>query len=107
MQMMTNRKRGAFYAARQAFIETIARQFLEPMRDFESIKYCHFYSTDEEFVRISDTFGSTCFLDITALSTPEVIKEICKLVVQDHDDRIPASLVWDKEKIRHIAPLFR
>lgn len=107
MQMMTNRKKGAFYAARQAFIETVARQFFEPIGDFESIKYGHYYSTDEEFVRISDVFGATMVLDITALSTPEVVKELCKALVQDHGERMPSTMVLDKEKLRHIAPLFR
>lgn len=107
METTDNKRRGEYYTDRRKFIEGTCTMFMQPIRDFGAIKYGHFYSTDEEFVKISDTIGSACFLNITALTKAEIVKEICKVILVDQSKTMPGTLISDINKLRAIAPLFR
>lgn len=110
MEMMTNNTttRGAYFSLRRNYIEGL-QVALAPVRDFDQIRYARSYSTEEEFVKISDTIGGSCFLNVTGLSNAEVFREVCKAVLIDDlkADRSPSSLILDTNKKRQIAPLFR
>lgn len=107
MEMIENRTRGAYYTDRRRFVEGACTMFMQPIRDFDAVKYGHFYSTDEEFIKISDTLGNACFLDVTALTKAEIVKELCKVVLLDQSRVVPDTVISDINRLRTIAPLFR
>ena len=109
MELTEQRGRGANFARRRDYVEGLALA-LQPLQDFDQILYARTYATEEEFVRISDIIGNVCYLDVTALSLAQVLKDVVKCVlIADINDRriIPASLITDINKKREIAPLFR
>ena len=109
MESTQQRNRGANFARRKDYVEQLALA-LQPLQDFDQILYARTYATEEEFVRISDILGNVCFLDVTALSLAQVLKDVAKCVlIADINDRkiIPESLITDTNKKREIAPLFK
>ena len=109
MELTEQRSRGAHYARRRNYVEGLAMA-LQPLQDFDQILYARTYATEEEFVRISDIIGNVCYLDVTALSLAQVLKDVIKCVlIGDISDRriVPESLITDIEKKREIAPLFK
>lgn len=107
MEMTISNTRGAYFTDRQHYIEGL-QVALAPLRDFDAIRYGRFYSTEEEFIKISDTIGSSAFLNITALSKAEILKDVAKMVLQgDVKGIVPSSLITDKDEMRRVAPLFR
>lgn len=107
MEMIEKRNRGTYFTDRQKYVEGTCTMFMQPIRDFGEIRYGHSYSTDEEFVKISDTIGSSCFLDVTALTKAEIAKELCKVILLDQTKVAPESVITSIEELRRIAPLFR
>jgi len=109
MDMMVSRTRGTNFADREKYVNGLTLA-LNPLRDFDSIKYGHFYSTDEEYIKISDTIGSSLFLNVTALTKAQILKEVAKVVLQGEikgPEIVPETLITDKNELRKIAPLFR
>lgn len=109
MELTEQRGRGVYFARRRDYVEGLALA-LQPLQDFDQILYARTYATEEEFVRISDIIGNVCYLDVTALTLAQVLKDVVKCVlIADINDRriIPASLITDINKKREIAPLFK
>ena len=101
-------KRGSYYETRKSYVEGLMIA-LAPMQDFNSIDYARSYSTDEEFTRITDTIGGCVFLDITALSRAEILKEVARIILCDElmGQYSPKHIIHDTDKKRKIAPLFK
>ena len=109
MELTEQRGRGAYFARRRDYVEGLATA-LQSLQDFDQILYARTYTTEEEFVRISDIIGNACYLDVTALPLAQVFKDVvkCVLVGEIRDGNIvPASLITDINRKRKIAPLFK
>lgn len=102
-----SRTRGALYAERRAFVESTCKNFLSPMKGFESIVYGRRYGTDEEFVRVSDKMGTSLLLDVTALSKSDIVREICKIALFDELGTVPENIVSDKSVQMRASELFK
>ena len=101
--------KGANFARRRDYVEGLAVA-LQPLQDFDQIMYARTYVTEEEFVRISDIIGNVCYLDVTALTLAQVLKDVAKCVLigeVNNREMIPESLITDINKKREIAPLFK
>ena len=106
MDIIEKRTRGAYFTSRKEYIEGLSKA-LNPLQDFDQVKYARTYTTEEEFVRISDVLGKTCFLNVTALPLSEVFKDVVKCALIEELNCLPGSLIVEKAKMREIAPLFK
>ena len=86
---------------KKLYVESL-NEMLKPMQDFDSIKYGRTHS-GAEYVRISDTIGGCAFLDVTGESLQKLLEDVAKLICKE----VPANVVYEKEVMRKIAPLFR
>ena len=99
--------KGEYYTDRERYVNGLTLA-LSPLRDFGLIRYGRFYSTDEEYVKVADMIGNSVFLNVTAMSKAEILKDVARVILQgDEKGIVPRSLVTDKNEMRHAAPLFR
>ena len=108
MKMENNKNRGAYFNERKNYVDGLTLA-LAALRDFGSIEYARTYTTEEEYIRITDTIGGCAFLDVTALSRAEILKDVARVMLIDEleGEHFPKSIITDKDKMRQIAPLFR
>lgn len=99
---------GQIYTDKRGYTDTL-RAALEPMLDFDDIRYARSYVTAEEFVKISDQLGNAAFLDVTGMTKAELLKEVARVILLDEiqGEFAPRSVVTDIDTKRKIAPLFR
>ena len=107
MKMANNNTRGAYFTDRKNYVDGLMLA-LAPIRDFDAIEYARTYTTEEEFVRITDTIGGCAFLDVTALTKAEILKDIARVLLLDELKGVhfPKSIITDIDRKRQIAPLF-
>jgi len=106
---MRENTKGAYYSARKEYVESMA-PVLSALRDFGTLEYARTYTTEEEFVKIADTIGGCVFLDVTAVSEDEILKDIARIVLIDEINPhklTPKLVITDVEKKRAVSPLFR
>lgn len=97
------RTRGNMLSDKRDFVDRLA-DILSVMDNFESCKYACSYITDQEYVKLSDDIGGVCYLNVTAFSEAEILRDICKLVANENP---PFSIIHDTDTKRKIAHLFR
>lgn len=98
-----SRTRGTMLLDKRDFVHRLNDVFAV-MDDFGSIDYTFSYITDQEYLRICDTIGSVVFLNVTAFSEAEILRDVCKIVAAGD---LPFSMIHDTATKRKIAPLFR
>lgn len=100
--------KGQVFTDKRDYIDSL-RSALEPMQDFDDIKYARSYVTEEEFVRISDQLGNAAFLNVTGMSKAELLKEVSRVVLLDElqGQFAPKSVITGIDAKRKVAPLFR
>ena len=93
---------------KKKYVESL-HAMLAPLQDFDSIKYARNAITDEEYVKISDTLGGYAYLDVTAMDLESILKDVARVILNGeiNGNQFPKSLIYDKEKLRAIVPLFK
>ena len=79
-------------------------ELLSVLDDFDSIEYANSYVTEQEYVKLSDTIGNVCFMNVTAFSESEILRDVCKVVAAGD---LPFSIITDTATKKKIAHLFR
>ena len=94
--------RGTMLAERKEYINKLT-YILSAFPNFGEIKYARTSKTEGEYLRISDIFGKSCFLDITSMPLHEIYKDISKIVVYN---KAPGSLITNTNTLNTIARYF-
>lgn len=94
--------RGTMFAERKEYINKLT-DILSVFPNFGEIKYARTSKTEGEYLRISDIFGKSCFLDITSMPLHEIYKDISKIVVYN---KAPGSLITNTNTLNTIARYF-
>lgn len=79
-------------------------ELLSVMDDFGSIEYANSYVTEQEYIKMSDTIGNVCFMNVTAFSESEILRDVCKVIAAGD---LPFSIITDTATKKKIAHLFR
>ena len=98
--MMT---RGAMFKERENYIKTLA-QLLSAFPTFGDLKYARVSKTEGEYLRLTDIFGKSCFLNITSMPLKDVYKDVSYIV---SFGRVPQSIITDESILMTIAKYFR
>ena len=100
--------KGQIYTDKRDYVSAL-KAILEPVQDFEDIKYARSYVTEEEYVKISDQLGNAAFLDVTGMTKAELLKEVARVILLDElrGGCTPESVVTNIIEKRKVAPLFR
>lgn len=96
--------KGMLIANKKAYVEDQLGDVLSVLPDFGSIKYAYDRITEQEYIRIADDIGSVVFVNVTASSAGELLKDVCRIVAGDNP---PFGIILDTDTKRKIAPLFR
>lgn len=106
---MREQTSGKYYCEKKEYIETVLNMALQPIQDFEAIKYARDSIMGREFIKVSDQVGGCVFLDVTAESLEGVLRDVCKVVLirELKSGNVPPSIITDLEFKRKIAPLFK
>lgn len=94
--------RGTMFAERKEYINKLT-DILSAFPNFGEIKYVRTSKTEGEYLRISDIFGRSCFLDITSMPLHEIYKDISKIVVFG---KAPGSMITNTNTLNTIARYF-
>ena len=94
--------KGAYYTEREQYIRAL-EVVLQPVQDFNRLRYVNEFYADTAFIQLSNILGDTIFIDITAKSMEEIFKEVARAI----NGQTPYGLVKDLEQRRHIAGLFQ
>lgn len=98
--------RGQAYSEKRDYADTL-KEALMALTGFADVQYARSYITDEEYIRISDKVGGVAFLDVTAKTNGEILKDVCRVVLLDDPKHtLPEGLITDKAEMIRIAPLF-
>ena len=90
------------YAERAAYIELLSLA-LQPLQDFGQLEYAYAPEKSSEYLKVSTVFGDSVFLDITAMPEEEILKELCRMVLNINI----TSDICDLEQKRQIMSLFK
>lgn len=93
---------GKLFDEKRKYVESL-NDVLKVFEDFDYIKYARSYITEQEYVKVVDKVGGCAFLDVTAMSTANVLKEIAVMVLGN----VPKSCIASTDMKRKIAPLFK
>ena len=96
---------GKMYEEKKAYVDRL-NDLLKPLTDFEAISYARDYSTDGEYLKVTDTIGQAWFINVTGNSHEAILKEVCRLVIANPKD-MPHGMIHSTDKKRYIAPLFK
>lgn len=91
------------YAAKKAYVERSLAATLQPLQDFGKIEYARDAITNEEYIKLTETIGSVCFIDVTGSKEDAILREVCRMVL----DRKAYGRISTKEKMREANALFR
>ena len=94
--------RGKMYMERQDYIYRLAG-LLTAFPKFGELKYARTMKTDAEYLRLTDIFGKSCFLDITSMPLNEIYKDVSYIVVFG---RAPQSMITNENTLLTIARYF-
>lgn len=97
-----NRTRGMMLLDKRNFVEKLNDVF-GVMDDFCEIRYACSYVTDQEYLKVSDTIGNVVFMNVTAFSESEILRDVCKIVASGD---LPFSIIHDTATKKKIAHLF-
>lgn len=94
---------------RRLYVEGHLFSCLKVFPMFEAVKYVKDINTKEEYIRITDSVGGKCYLDITKRTEGDIFLDVAQIVLMSTGEvkRPPESLVVDLERKKEIAPLFR
>lgn len=97
----------ALYEDKRRYVDGL-NTHLAPMQDFDYIKYARSAITAEEYIKIADKIGGYVFIDVTASTTEDILKDVSRVVLNGELDgkHMPKGVITDKAKLRAIAPLF-
>lgn len=99
----------AIYRDRKKYIEETLNAVIAPSKDYKRIDYVVQGITSQEYIRVSDRYGNCLFLDVTARSLEDILKDLSKLILNPdfmNEFPIPTSLVTGKEERYEAAELF-
>lgn len=97
-----NRTRGTMLLDKRNFVEKLNEVF-DVMDDFCEIRYAYNYVTEQEYLKVSDTIGNVVFMNVTAFSESEILRDVCKIVASGD---LPFSIIHDTATKKKIAHLF-
>ena len=97
----------SIYNQKAQYVNEVLRCAMLPMDDFGSIEYARCSITEEEYIRVSDKIGGVAYLDVTAESMEDILKNVVKLILGAEMDLIPKGLITDKPKLKEVSALFR
>lgn len=94
--------RGAMYKERKDYIETMA-QLLSAFPNFGELKYRRTAKTEGEYLRLTDIFGKSCFLDVTSMPLKDIYKDVSNIVV---NAKAPQSMITNSNTLMTVARYF-
>lgn len=94
--------RGMTLRDKRDFVEKLNDVF-DVMDDFYEIKYACSYVTEQEYLKVSDVIGNVVFMNVTAFSKSEILRDVCKVVASGD---LPFSIIHDTATKKKIAHLF-
>ena len=94
------------YYQKTVYVESL-KQALSAMEDFDDIAYARSSVTEEEYLRITDKIGGVVYIDVTAESNEDILKDVAKIVLNAETNILPKGVITDKPKLREISELFR
>ena len=100
---MDKKAQDTMYAYKKAYVETILRQALEPVRDFDQIKYARDPITNEEFIKLTEDIGSVWYINVTGSDESEILKAVLSMLLE----RRPEGLVTVRDRQRDASRLFK
>ena len=94
---------------RRLFVEGHLFSVLKVFPVFEAVKYAKDINTKSEYVRITDSVGGKCYLDITGKAEADIFIAVATIVLMSIGKvkNPPEELIVDIERKKEIAPLFR
>jgi hypothetical protein len=95
--------RGMMLHSKRDFVHKL-NDIFAVMDEFNAIEYSCSYITDQEYLKISDSIGNVVFMNVTAFSEEEILRDICKVVASGD---LPFSIIHDTATKKKIAHLFR
>ena len=94
--------RGAMYKERKDYIETMA-QLLSAFPNFGELKYRRTAKTEGEYLKLTDLFGKSCFLDITSMPLKDIYRDVSNIVV---NAKAPQSMITNPNTLITVARYF-
>lgn len=91
------------YADKRAYVEKDLAAALRPLEDFDRIEYARDAITGEEFIKLTETIGSVWFINVTGSQKSEVLRDVCRMVLEDR----PAGLIRTRQRMRDANRLFK
>lgn len=101
--MGNTKTRGMMLNNKREYVAMLG-ELLSVMPDFDSIKYANSYVTDQEYIKMGDTIGNVCFMNVTAFSEAEILRDVCKVIAAGD---LPFSIITDTATKKKIAHLFK
>lgn len=95
--------RGMMLHEKRDFVHKL-NDIFNVMDGFNSIDYTCSYITDQEYLKVSDTIGNVVFMNVTAYSESEILRDVCKIVASGD---LPFSIIHDTATKKKIAHLFK
>lgn len=94
---------------RRMYVEGYLFSCLKVFPVFEAVKYAKDIQSKKEYVRITDSVGGKCYLDITGKPESDIFIAVATIVLMSVGavKRPPEELIVDIETKKAIAPLFK
>ena len=94
---------------RRLYVEGHLFSCLKVFPVFEAVKYAKDINTKQEYIRITDSVGGKCYLEITGKSEADIFIAVATIVLMSIGTvkNPPEELIVDIETKKEIAPLFR
>lgn len=94
---------------RRLYVEGHLFSCLKVFPVFEAVKYTKDVQSKREFVRITDSVGGKCYLEITDKKEADIFIAVATIVLMSVGlvKRPPEELIVDIELKKAIAPLFK
>lgn len=94
---------------RRLYVEGHLFSCLKVFPVFEAVKYAKDINTKQEYIRITDSVGGKCYLEITGKAEADIFIAVATIVLMSVGTvkNPPEELIVDIETKKAIAPLFR
>lgn len=94
---------------RRLYVEGHLFSCLKVFPVFEAVKYAKDVQTKREFIRITDSVGGKCYLEITGKPESDIFIAVATIVLMSLGTvkKPPEELIVSVEMKKAIAPLFK